>query len=217
MSVKDLTKKISNIEKLLGEIIVWLKIGNWEQLHDILYAELDTAERAKIYELTDGINSQKDIASLSRVSRSLVAYYWQKWLGLGILVPSKERRGRMKKIVSLSEVGITPPRIKGKGKEAEVIFKPEDLGRILVDKKMFPTSHELATFAIDILPTAGGARLMAYTGNNKQLAAYIIDAFRKSDRMKQALFMQALERRAHEKKETQFRIFFETWEKHIER
>ena len=222
MSNKDLEKRFLRIEKLLSEIVNWLRIANLPRLRDLFLQELDSEEKMVIFELTDGVKSQKEIASKVRVSRRSVSYYWQKWYGLGILIPSDKRKGRMKKIVSLSQVGITTPRIAETIKESEVIFKPRDLKRILGNRKMFPSSIELMGLALDILPSTKNLSPMRReelldSDAREELIDTIIQIFKESDKMTQSIFMQALERRAHEKKDTQFRKYFEAWEKQIGR
>lgn len=209
---KDLIGRISRIEKLLEDIRIWIRIGNLRQLRDMLVQELDSYEKMRIFELTDGTRSQKEIASRTKVSRSTISYYWQKWSGLGILTTSKQRKGRMKKIVTLDEVGITVRR--AEVEEPEIVFQPKDLRKILSNPRMFPDFRDLESFAYNILQPP---REVSSHISLEELIENIIETFEESDHMKQALFMQALERRAHEKKDTQFQRYFEAWEKHIGR
>jgi len=208
---KEILAKISRIEKLLEEIIVWTKVGNLKSLRDILAQELDSQEKMRIFELTDGINTQQEIASRVKISRSTISYYWQKWYRLGILTHSA-RAGRMKKIVSLEEVGINPPRAGEKPKESEVLFQPQDLRKILNSPEMFSTNQELADFSYNIFPDLKGGELPS---SREKLIDSVLKAFEDSDNLKRALFMQALERRASLSGDPQFRKYFEEWEKRI--
>jgi len=202
---------MSRIENMLTEILTWIRVGNLQQLRNLLAQELDSSEKMRIFELTDGIKSQQEVASLTGVSRSTISYYWQKWYGLGILTTSNLRKGRMKKIVSLDEVAIAPYRGQ-KVEEKQITFQPQDLKEILDNQTMFTTNQELADFAYGILPMPNQN---AFFLPRNELIDGIIKTFKDSDHMKQALFMQALERRAYEKKDTQFKRFFEAWEKQI--
>jgi len=208
---KEIIARISKIEKLLEDIIIWIKVGNLKLLHNMLTQELDTQEKKRIFELTDGINTQQEIASSVKISRSTISYYWQKWYGLGILTQSS-RPGRMKKIVSLDEVGLSPPRVSEKAKEPEITFQPEDLKKILNSNELFPTNQELADFSNNILQ--GPKEVYLSRG---ELVNGIMKAFEDSDSLKRALFMQALERKASLAGDTQFRKYFEEWERQIGR
>jgi len=96
----------------------------------------------------------------------------------------------------------------------EVEFHPQDLHRILSNSAMFPSAQELVDFANGILQPQPH---LLYTNQQDRMVEEIITAFQNSDRMKQALFIQALEHRAtaRELKDTQFMRFLEAWEKHI--
>jgi hypothetical protein len=81
---------------------------------------------------------------------------------------------------------------------------------------MFHDVQELSGFARSILVLPLGHDLSSYASMD-ELTDNIIEAFKQSDHIKQALFMQALERRADEKKDSQFQKYFEAWEKQIGR
>jgi hypothetical protein len=96
----------------------------------------------------------------------------------------------------------------------EIEFHAEDLQNVLNNATLFPSSLELLDFAgkiLDVSPQPSN-----YESKDKMID-YIIQAFQNSDRMKQALFIQALEHRAtaRELKDTQFLKFLEGWESHI--
>jgi biotin operon repressor len=155
---------------------------------------MDSTENIRIFESTEGMKSQQEIASLTKLGRSTVQYYWQKWQGLGLVVESDRRKGRMKQILSLDEAGITVPRT-GKREESELTFQPQDLKEILGNSKIFSNTYELAKFASDILPNFPESTVFL-PRPMENVIQDVIQAFENSDRMKQALFMQALERRA---------------------
>jgi hypothetical protein len=202
-------------ERILREILNWIKVGNIPLLRETLIRELDTDEKKKVYELTDGTRSQYEIELLSKVTRRMVSYYWQKWYGLGILVPSEWRKGRMQKIVSLEEVGLSVPLRTGKrAEETEIEFRPEDLKKILEDPRFFADPTQLKDFAFSILPPPQVETLRV---TRQELIDLVIKIFEQGDRMKQRLFMQALERRALDRQSTEFRKFFEAWERQIGR
>ena len=212
MSHNDETiEKLARIERQLEEIKLWIKVGNLRFLREMLLQELNSKERILIFELTDGVHTQQEVAAQVGVSRSMVSYYWQKWQGLGIVMKTS-RLGRMKKIISLEEIGILTTRESGKQKELEVSFQPQDLRRVLSSWEMFPISEELEDLASSILPSFEKRNISL---SREDLVNSILKAFEKSDNLKRALFMQALERKASLKGDTQFKKYFEEWERHI--
>jgi len=209
MSIERVVKRLSKIEDYLKEIRLWIKFSALRELREMLLKELDSNEKMIIYELTDGKRSQQDIGMQVGISRRTVSYYWQKWQGMGIVVPSEQRKRRMRKIISLSEAGITVPSMK-QIKEPKAEFKPKDLRRILDDRTIFPDMQEIVYLATNVLSLRFQLPI-----TRDALLDKIVKAFWLSDRRRQALFMQALERRAFEKKDTKFRRYFESWEQQI--
>ncbi len=208
----EVNNRLSRIEDLLKQAVLWIKIGNLRSLRELLVAELDSKEKMMVYELSDGINTQQEIANRAGVSRSTVSYNWQKWLGLG-LVAESSRAGRMKKVLPLEEVGISIPRSGEKEKRGEEMsIQPQDLSKILNSSEVFSNSQELADFAFNILP---GSKEREQMLSRPELVSDILNAFEASDNLKRALFIQALERRVYSTGYTQFRKYFEDWEKHI--
>jgi len=97
----------------------------------------------------------------------------------------------------------------------EVEFHPEDLNRILKNPSMFSSSFDLINFVNSVLQPQ--PILSAFDQSQDELVPKIISIFQTSDRIKQALFIQALENRAADKalKDTDFLRFLEAWEKHM--
>ena len=119
----------------------------------------------------------------------------------------------MKKVLPLEEVGISIPRSGEKEKRGEEMsIQPQDLSKILNSSEVFSNSQELADFAFNILP---GSKEREQMLSRPELVSDILNAFEASDNLKRALFIQALERRVYSTGYTQFRKYFEDWEKHI--
>ncbi len=93
-------------------------------------------------------------------------------------------------------------------------FQPEDLQNVLSNINLFRSNEELVSFAVEILRVP-----IAYSDKDTRYDTVrrIISVFQNSDKRKQALFIQALERRAdsRELKDTQFLKFLQGWEAHI--
>lgn len=98
----------------------------------------------------------------------------------------------------------------------ETKFQANDLQSVLGNLALFHSTNELKKFAEEILNTTLPSQ-MTYPESRDTMINQIIQAFQNSDRMKQALFIQALEQRAasRELKDTQFQRFLEGWEAHI--
>lgn len=99
-------------------------------------------------------------------------------------------------------------------REAE--FQADDLQSVLSNSALFRSTDELKKFAEEILNLTIPFQ-MTYPESRDMLINQIIQAFQNSDRMRQALFIQALEQRAasRELKDNQFLRFLEGWESHI--
>jgi hypothetical protein len=98
----------------------------------------------------------------------------------------------------------------------EIEFQADDLQDVLSNSTLFSSTSELKKFAEDILHPPIPFQI-TYPDSRDLTVKEIIRAFQNSDRMKQALFIQALEQRAasRELKDTQFLRFLEGWEAHI--
>ena len=70
-------------------------------LKDVIQEELKSARNKKIYELSDGERTMREIAKLAGCPFQTVASRWKEWAVLGLVVESENRKGRYKKIVSL--------------------------------------------------------------------------------------------------------------------
>lgn len=210
LSSDDLNKRVELIERTLRDILSWIKLANKPTLKSILLQELDSDEKKKVYELTDGFRSQYDIESQTKVTRRMVGYYWQKWYSLGVLVTSDQRKGRMQKIASLDEVGIAM--IAPERDTESIESRPRYLKNILANERIFPDRNQLIDFAANILKFE---RLSIENLTKEDLIERIINSFEQSDRAMQSSFMQALESRTRNLQSSEFNKFFQAWEKQI--
>jgi hypothetical protein len=117
-------KILKNIEAKLDQILKWTRFAGMQQLRTILTHNLTNDTQMLIYEYSNGKRSTREIAALAGVgSNQTVVNYWKKWSVLGIVEPSQEYQGRLKRICSLEEVGLTippkPTELMRKGKNNE--------------------------------------------------------------------------------------------------
>jgi transposase-like protein len=117
-------KQISlDTAQILREILRWYRFENFPKLRKTLLDNLKTDQEKLVYELTDGENSRPDVAKQTGTPDSTVRNWWEKWYNLGILEPSRKRKGRPQKIMTLEDVGIEVPKIpplKPENKEEKV-------------------------------------------------------------------------------------------------
>ena len=99
------------ILKELKEQTKWLRFLAFSGLKKTIEENLSTNAHRKIYSLSDGKNSTKEIVKkLSiegiKISHMTVYNYWKKWSVIGIVIPSEKYSGRFEKIVDLEELDI---------------------------------------------------------------------------------------------------------------
>lgn len=100
------------IVELLSEILRWTKVGALN-LKEALAQELTSDKHRLVYELSDGMRSSRDIASISGVSFATVAAWWRRWAELGFVDPSPKYQGRVQRLCSLLLLGIPVPEVPG--------------------------------------------------------------------------------------------------------
>lgn len=102
-------QKLDEILVVLKELLKWNKFQGVQTLKEIIRQLLETDEEKMIYEQSNGHKSARDVAKLVGISKTTVTNYWKKWSKVGIVIDSEKYPGRMKRIVSLDEVGIEIP------------------------------------------------------------------------------------------------------------
>lgn len=121
MKENEFRKKMLEITNTLLEemrsLKVWAKFGGFANFKSIVNKVLTTDTDKRVYELSDGERSTRDIARRSYInlSHATVANMWQKWLEYGLVEPSRRYKGRFKKIISLRDLGFPIPEIAEEG------------------------------------------------------------------------------------------------------
>lgn len=80
-------------ERLLSEILKWIKIIGAKDVKATLEFALDTEQKLQIYALSDGNRGGVEIGKTVSTSDSTVRRYWEKWKTLGIVEPIKVKGG----------------------------------------------------------------------------------------------------------------------------
>src|SRR5271157_6387137 len=110
ITLRDILEKLDENQKVLGDIRRWVRFQNIGKLKDVLIAELDTDGKKLAFDYTDGVKGLEEVAKASDTPRDTVYGWWKKWANLGILEPSETRKGRLKRLCSLDDVGIKVPK-----------------------------------------------------------------------------------------------------------
>lgn len=85
--------------KILKEILVWLRLQGIYLLDTALLPSLlDSEQKKKVYEMTDGSLSVNEISKRTGASVGSISNWWNQWHERGILL--KEGK-RYKKLISL--------------------------------------------------------------------------------------------------------------------
>ncbi len=79
------------------------------QARELIETELEKSIERRVYELSDGIRSSREIEKLVNkvVTQRTVVTWWQKWRRLGLVEQSPNYSGRMQKVMPLEELGLT--------------------------------------------------------------------------------------------------------------
>ena len=94
------------VHELLTEIVQWQRFQNRQTLKAVLEEVLLTDTDRVVYDLTDGKNSQPQIAKAAKVSQPTISYKWKAWRKLGIIHEIPEEPGRCRHLASLEALGL---------------------------------------------------------------------------------------------------------------
>ncbi|HUT80693.1 MAG TPA: hypothetical protein VMZ29_05760 [Candidatus Bathyarchaeia archaeon] len=104
-------EKEKSLNKTMNEILKWLKFLGFEKALEIFKNNFSEDFEYKLYELSDGNRTTRELAGILPINKDAVTTYWDKWAGLGIMEKISVKGGgtRGKKIFSLLELGIAVP------------------------------------------------------------------------------------------------------------
>lgn len=100
---------MSNKDPILEELKIqsaWLRVLGIQAIKDLIKENIKEEQDKKIYELSNGHASTREIAKNVGSSHAKVASKWKEWASLGLVIPSEAFQGRFKKIVSLKDLGL---------------------------------------------------------------------------------------------------------------
>lgn len=105
----DLQKEANNNTHLLQKLVIYAKLANYDNIRNRLIAILNSDDKKRVFEATDGRSSVRDIQSKTGVYKDTISDWWNEWQKEGIVEESKEARGRRRKLLPLSDFGIEVP------------------------------------------------------------------------------------------------------------
>jgi len=70
---------------LLKEMLKWQKIQGLSVFKSLAPILLDSKEKRKVYEMSDGTITVKQISEKAKVATGTISNWWNKWLAEGIL------------------------------------------------------------------------------------------------------------------------------------
>ena len=94
---------------LMEKLVAVTKLANHDAIKERLLMILDSADKKRVFEATDGISSARDIAARTGIGFSTVTRWWSDWNSQGIVEESENVQGRRRRLVSLREFGIEVP------------------------------------------------------------------------------------------------------------
>lgn len=152
---EEIIQKLANIESRLNELVDFVRLQNFPQLKQVLEIELDTSSKRIVFELVDGHRSQREIASQSGIAQKTVSNWLRRWQQSGIVVHNGMAQSKLRKIVSLEDIGISVPDNKDSKVEEDgnddFSLDVDKLRAALNDKRVFPEPPDISKFAEPIL------------------------------------------------------------------
>lgn len=107
--MNNVQKEANNDTHLLHRLVIYTKLANYDDIKNRLIRILNSDDKKRVFEATDGRSSVRDIQSKTGVGKDSISDWWNEWQKEGIVEESKEARGRRRKLLSLSDFGIEVP------------------------------------------------------------------------------------------------------------
>lgn len=123
-------------KRLLQKLVTYIKLANYDSIRKRLIAILDSDDKKRVFEATDGKRSVRDIQSATGVTKATVSNWWNEWQKEEIVEECKEERGRRRKLLSLSDFGIeVPTGRKQRVKRQEMRSQKDKVGKESAESK----------------------------------------------------------------------------------
>jgi len=101
---------LAETNETLRQILRWVRFQSLERVRQIIEKEVaQDRKRILVYELTDGEKGRPEVSRISGVASSTIQTWWDRWYSLGLLEPSPKRKGMVRKMCGIEEVGLAIP------------------------------------------------------------------------------------------------------------
>lgn len=98
------------VNETLKQILRWVRFQNLERARHVLETEIaHDPRRILVYELTDGDKGRPEVARISKVPSGTIQDWWDRWYSLGLLEPSTKRKGMVRKVFAIEDLGLPIP------------------------------------------------------------------------------------------------------------
>jgi hypothetical protein len=99
--------EMSQIAKILDEILVWTRIQAIDKAKNALQEALPDMSARMVYQLSTG-GSSRQISSSAGVSPATVLRYWKKWSRLGLMKEDSKQKGTFLRTFDLEDFDLAP-------------------------------------------------------------------------------------------------------------
>jgi hypothetical protein len=105
---------VLSLSEKMDELIFWTKFSAMTTFIPILKNALRDDTDKLVYELSDGKRSTRDIAQIvcstgRKTTHVTVGNMWERWTLLNLVIPAN-RKGRVKRVLSLESIGMSVPK-----------------------------------------------------------------------------------------------------------
>lgn len=101
--VIDDSQILSEISKKIDRLISIALIVNQAQIAELIKTEVNTKEKRQVYELTNGVNSLRNISDKTGVNISSISRWGQRWEKMGLITEDRsDFDGKRKRLFDLS-------------------------------------------------------------------------------------------------------------------
>jgi len=101
----------SQMNESLSQILRWVKFQSLDRARQIIEKEIaQDPKQILVYELADGERGRPEVSRVSGVPSSTIQVWWDRWFKLGIMEASPKRKGMLRRLCSIEEVGLDIPK-----------------------------------------------------------------------------------------------------------
>jgi hypothetical protein len=100
---------VSQPGNTIEKLTLYVKLANYDNIKNRLMQILNSDDKKRVFDATDGKNSTRDIEAMTGVNKDVISGWWNQWQKEGIVEESQEVRGRRRRVLSLADFGIDIP------------------------------------------------------------------------------------------------------------